>query len=492
MVPSRKESSEAFWRRLLVTVADTLAAHDMVRAGQAVLVGVSGGVDSVTLLWALRQLAPHLGIRLGVAHLNHCLRGTAAEEDLARVGRLAAAAGLPFHPRAEDVARRARHRRLSLEEAARQARYEFFRKIADESGYDKVATAHHADDNAEQVLLNLIRGSGPAGLAGIPPVREDWIIRPLLRLPRSDLTRAARLQQLEFAEDATNQDMTFLRNRVRHQLLPLLRESCNPAMDDNLNRLAALFREENAWLEPLVEERFDRVLRRKTAGELVLSVSGLREHPRALQQRLFRLAIERIKGDLRRVTFDHGETFSRLLHSGRPAALDLPGGIRIFRRDNDLVIRAGISRQQPRQESPAFAYRVFATGLADRALPIPETGAQLDFALMNRREIPDPAAAPAGTAFCDADRLALPLTVRSLRPGDRFVPLGMNGTQKVKDFFINHKVPRHLRRRCPVVADADRIIWLAGFRLADPVKITADTRRILQITLSEPGGARAG
>ena len=468
---------------ILATVARTMIEHDMVASGEAVLAGVSGGVDSVTLLWCLTKLAERFSItRIGVAHLDHGLRGQAAEADMALVRRLAGDYGLPFHGQRADVAGFANKHRFSLEDAARRMRYDFFDQTARTHGYDRIATAHHSDDNAEQVLMGLLRGSGPTGLSGIPPVREGRIIRPLLNLTRAELEATAVREHLAYNNDATNNDVTFLRNRVRHELIPYLRENFNINISKNLNRLADICRHEDAWLKQTVGEKFAGILLSEKADEVVLSVPLLMKQPRALQRRLIRWALAMIRGDLSRITFAQTEKVVDCLDTPQQVRLDLPGGI-VTAKSGDQLVFCSSPVWRKAMTGPIFAYDLFVSGAGNKSLTIPEIKVRIDFTVLDRRDTDDLTGHGTDVACFDLEQLTFPLTVRNVLPGDRFVPLGMNGHQKVKDFFINHKVPRRKRLSCPVVVSDGRIIWLAGFRTADPVRVTSATTRLLRAAL---------
>ena len=468
---------------ILATVAQTMIEHGMVAPGDNVLVGVSGGVDSVTLLWCLIKLAERFSLaRIGVAHLNHGLRGQAADDDMAMVRRQAETYGTPFYGERADVTGFAEKHRLSLEDAARRLRYDFFYRTALAYGYDRIATAHNSDDNAEQVLMGLIRGSGLTGLSGIPPVREGRIIRPMINLPRSDIEAAAGRMLLAFTNDATNNDRNFLRNRVRHELIPFLRRVFNANISENLNRLADICRQEDTWLEQVVTEIFTGIRLSENADEVVLSVSSLIKQPRALQRRLIRKALAMVRGDLRRITFAQTEKIVACLDKTQQVRLDLPGGI-VAAKSGDRLVFCPAPAWRKAMTGPLFAYDLFIEDTGKKSLSIPEIGARIEFNIMSRGEAGDLTGSGPDVGFFDLERLTFPLIVRNVLPGDRFVPLGMKGHQKIKDFFIDHKVPRQRRLVCPVVVSGDRIIWLAGFRTADPVRVTPATRRMLRAEL---------
>jgi tRNA(Ile)-lysidine synthase len=275
--------------------------------------------------------------------------------------------------------------------------------------------------------------------------------------------------------------LNFLRNRVRHQLIPHLRQAFNTNIVENLNRLADIFREENAWLEQLISTIIPEVLVAQGKDEIVFSASLLMAQPPAVRRRLIRRALEMVKGDLRRITLAQIDAIVELIDKNQVVTLDMPDGV-LAAKSGDRLTFCPASAWQTDMAASArvFSYTLFPGGAADVSLAIPEIGARIDFSVITREDVDSVIAGDERVAFFDLERLTLPLTIRNVLPGDRFVPLGMTGRQKVKDFFINRKIPRDHRRACPVVVSGGQIIWLAGFRSADPVKIIPATSRVLK------------
>ncbi len=451
--------------------------HRLLSGGEAVLVGVSGGPDSVALLLLLAERAPGRGVRLGIAHLHHGLRPE-ADRDEEFVRRLAVELRLPVHVRRADVrAHRQRHR-LSLEEAARALRYAFLEDVLAAHGYTKIALGHHADDNAETLLLNLLRGSGPLGLAGIPAVRDNRYIRPLLMAQRADIEAYLAARGIQAVNDASNVAETFRRNRIRHRLIPQLERDYHPQVRRVLGRTSLILQAEEEWLEALIDPIYENALVDAGAGWVGLSAASLRRMPAAAGRRVIRRALRHAKGDLRRIGFDHVERVRALAQ--RPAAgpLHLPGGVRVRSRDETIAVWVGEAAAAGRDPAPPpdFAYPLAGCG----ALRIRETGDELVLAEVAVEAIPAPWPADPRQAYMDIDAVAFPLVVRNGRPGDRFAPLGTAGTQTLKKYFIDHKVDRAERRRCPLLLGGGRILWIAGHRLDRSAAVTPQTRRVIK------------
>jgi len=322
-------------------VFETISQFSMIQKKDAVMAGVSGGPDSVALVLVLLLLKKKIGFSfLGIAHLNHCLRGDESQRDEAFVKKLARRHYLPFFTRTMDIRALAGKEHLSIEEAGRNARYDFFTKTADVHGFTRIATGHTLDDNAEQVLINLLRGSGPRGLSGIPPVRENRFIRPLIQISKSRIINFLKQKKQSFVVDSSNTDQTYLRNKIRHNLIPKLEKNFNPEIKSGLDRLSHILRQEDDFLTDQATQAFHLCVIQQDKALVVLSIPRLnRNHP-ALVNRVLRQAIKLVKKDLKRITLAHIQeilAFMTLAESGK--SLDLPGQIRVYKSRDQLSIQ---------------------------------------------------------------------------------------------------------------------------------------------------------
>jgi tRNA(Ile)-lysidine synthase len=473
------------------SVEKTIHQFGMLQPGDTILVAVSGGPDSVALLHALTALQSKLDFQLAVAHLNHGLRPKTAASDADFVAVLCQKQGLRCHQKAIDLNTDQNSPRSSPEARARQARYDFFGTIARENSYTKIATGHHANDNAELILMNLFRGSGSLGLAGIPPVRGQRIIRPLLHQTRQQILNFLETFKLEFVQDETNRDIRFLRNRIRHELLPDLLQEYNPNLVDTLNRTADVLRVEQEFIRQSAQQALDRMTMKQDTA-LHLSISSLQQLHLALQRRIIRLAIGKLKGDLRKVTFRHIDSVLQLCHQGLTGQrVSLPDGILVQRYPQDVVrlVKRPLRSRKLASDGEADAIPLYKVSLPTTDFRIQHNEIKaLSITLtcqhVTTESVGDPSYAGQNTAFFDMDQLTSPLDLRPILPGDRFRPLGLMGTQKVKDFLINTKIPRDERRRILVLLNQDHIIWILGHRIDDRVKITQQTKNVLKIEIS--------
>ncbi|MFP4531371.1 MAG: tRNA lysidine(34) synthetase TilS [Desulfobacterales bacterium] len=457
----------------------------MIDSRDKVLIGVSGGPDSICLWHALMALADQLNIRIGVAHLNHGLRGPASDEDAGFVRETAKHYNTPFFYQKVNIRDLANKYKRSLEEAGRMARYDFFQETAAAHGFDKIALGHHRDDNAEQVLMNVLRGAGLDGLAGIPPAR-DQIIRPLIRVCRQDILAYLAENRVAYVTDQTNADPLFLRNKIRHHLMPYLKKEFNPNLPDSLNRLSKICRSETDWLKELAIQALNQASIYQDKTELALSISSLKGGHRAHLRRMMRAGIKTVKGDLRRIRMAQIDAAVDLIYNASEMAWsDLSDRIRVEKKGDQLIIRqvsGNLRTDRPGPPMPAYQYHIQATDLP-LDLWIPEIQKRITISAPYEADglnIDDPA--PAVAVF-DLDRLRFPLIIRNPGPGDRFVPLGMRGSQKLKDYFINSKVPQPDRRFYPVLATEHKIIWLAGHRIAEAAKVTPASKRLVKAEL---------
>ena len=321
-------------------VTRTIQAHDMFRTADAVLLAVSGGPDSMALVRVMMGLSTELGIRIGLAHLNHGLRNGDADLDQSFVQQFAETHGLPCFCETRDVAALAGHWKTSLEDAGRRARYDFFSRTAAANGYTCIATGHTRDDNAEQVLMALLRGSGPSGLSGIPAKRDDRVIRPLIDRSKNEILAFLDAVEQTFVTDDSNRDPAFLRNRIRHLLIPLLETEYNPGIKQGLNRLSRILGPEDHFLDEHARQAFDTCVEKKEAASIVLSLPGLEALHPALLPRVLRHAIVSVKSDLRRITHDHISAIRHLIAHAAPGRhIDLPERIRIYKTRNRICVK---------------------------------------------------------------------------------------------------------------------------------------------------------
>jgi tRNA(Ile)-lysidine synthase len=449
---------------------ETIKEYGMFEPGDVVLVAVSGGVDSTALLNLLFAHSESLKIALHVAHLNHMLRKGDAELDARFVQGLAQKFNLPITVEAVDVAAQAKQEKLGIEEAARLARYDFFDRTAKKIGANRIAVAHTADDNVETFLMRLLRGAGLKGLCGIPPKR-GLVVRPIIKAWRREIEDYVGALKLVPRRDHTNYESKYMRNSVRLKLIPQLK-IYNLNIKEIILQTILLLTEDSLYLENKAAEMLDVAQKGTAAGEVRLDLARLKKIEPALHGHLLRLAVARVKGDLNQLAYCHIRAILDKLNSTEKWELHLPGGFFAQGNKEELVI--GREREAKR-EVKEFKY----------ALPVPgkvelkEIGRTFgcDFA-----DKLDTTAGP-GIAYVDYSSLGREVIVRNKLPGDRFVPLGIKGTKKIQDFFVDEKVPAEERDNVPVVESGGKIIWIGGLRLDERAKVTEKTKKIVKLEL---------
>jgi tRNA(Ile)-lysidine synthase len=318
----------------------TVSEFKMLEFGDRVLAGVSGGPDSVALVLSLLDLQKEYGLTLGIAHLNHRLRGEDSQRDEEFTRELAGRLGLAFHHEQADAGAHAKARGLSVEEAGRNLRYAFFEATAKTHGYTKIALGHTRDDNAELVLMNLLRGSGTRGISGIPPVRDKKIIRPLIHVSKRQILEFLAAREQRYRVDASNQDPVYLRNQIRSQLIPLLQDQYNPEIVDALDRLSHILRMEDEWMESRTQKEFDHCLINQEKNLVLFSAPLLSQLHPALLNRVLRQAILAVKKNLKGISLAHTRNIVEFcFHSSSGVSLDLPGQVRIYRKEEGILVK---------------------------------------------------------------------------------------------------------------------------------------------------------
>jgi tRNA(Ile)-lysidine synthase len=477
------------WDSFLDELAEWLDARNLLLPEARWVIGLSGGADSTLLAHSMRELSRRRDLRwdLHVAHLHHGLRGNDADEDARFVEELARQLALPAHVEHADIPSAVAANGGSTEEVARQVRYQFLERVALTTGSDCVAVAHHADDDAETILHRICRGTGMRGLAGMRDIRAIQpgsrvrLVRPFLRQRRGMIEALCENLKLESRTDHTNLDTTFTRGRIRNVLLPQLREHLNPNVSDALLRLAEQARWLETYLADAAARTFESLAVTDEPDRIVLNTHALLSKQRVIQAEVIRLAVSLLPGGEQDLSFTHVDGVLRLAADpGSGKELHLPGSILIRKIYGRLEFRPRTNSETPTELAP-----VFVTCPGTTSLP------QLDAELTAEVCDVDPAKIDelrrtqhAHEEWLDYDRLQFPLLVRGRREGDRFRPLGVDGTKRLSDFFIDEKVEPPTRNRTGILCDQAGVVWVMPLRIDERAKLRSNSRRALRLVLT--------
>ncbi len=498
-------------------VLDFIQRYSLIPPEEIVVVGVSGGADSVCLLHVLTKWRKGLGIKLHIAHLNHQLRGAESEADAEYVSNLAGSLGIPITIDRQDVAAYRIARNCSIEEAARELRYAFLVRVAREVGAHRIAVGHTRDDQVETILMHILRGTGITGLCGLAPcspmaydsqgmsLRAEalsvakgqrsnlLVIRPLLDITREETASYCQEHQLEPHIDSSNLSPSFFRNRLRLHLLPLLRQY-NPSVDQALLRLADIAKEDNALIEQQTSGVWDEVARQEN-NTVYLDKKQIASLPLALQRHLLRVAVTKLAGDVRDIEASHIEAARSLLNKPASKRISLPHGLICHGGYNELVITrlpsviASEAKQSPLPPCPfpplpgefplkvpgqtVFpGWNVIASIVRERVASLSSQGVLSTSERTCQSNF---------VAYFDLHKTGTALFVRQRQPGDRFQPLGMSMPKKLYEFMVDAKIPRSWRGHIPIVCSPQQIIWVVGWRIDDRAKTTEASQKILRL-----------
>lgn len=453
----------------------TIKKYGMLKEGDGIVVGVSGGPDSIALFHLLYRFKEYYGIKLVVAHLNHNFRPGDAEREAEYVEKFCECRNIPCIVEFCDVPSMARRESLSAEQAGRKARYSFFNKVMKHKNYNKIAVAHNQNDQVETVLMRFIRGSGMEGLGGIHPVRDN-IIRPLLEISRPMIDEYCKEYNLNPALDKSNLEPVYTRNRIRLELLPYLKKEYNKNIDRTICNTAYILREENCFLNEVALEKFNQLFITDDKNKLVLDLNGLNSLNDIFLRRVLRLAVERLKGDKNNLEYGHIQNLCRLVKSGRTGSrVHLPEGLTAKLSYGKFFLCG----EDDKIMSIDNVYHIEIPGIT----PIDELGGILEAEILTKDDYKGNGNKRKKYAACfDLNKTGKDLFLRKRKEGDKFKPLGMKGTKKLKDFFIDLKIPREERDTIPIIHNCEAIIWIMGYRICDEFKIDANTRTILKLS----------
>lgn len=460
--------------------------------GETVVLAVSGGLDSMVLLNLVARMNQlrGLGLQLHVAHVNHNLRHQDSDADAEFVTAQARALKVACTVESADVAARSREWGVSVELAARRCRYDFFERLCLRLGAKVVLLAHHADDNVETILHRIVRGTGIRGLGGIRPIRpirhgsDIDLVRPLLGVRRAELEDFVQAQQIPFRVDASNNSAVYSRNRIRNDLLPIIRDRFNPQVDDALLRLSEQARGLEAYLRETCTRMLESIIVEHNNRQLVVHGPSLGRRPRVIQTQLIREIILRFGLGEGEFAFSHLNAVADLLASGEGTKeIHLPGGLRVSRRYSRLVFERDAGQETPdtfEQElciSTEGTTRLTAFGMEIEVTTFPANDELIGEHLrkrMDREQF-------SYEEWLDADEVHPPLLARPRRPGDRFFPLGSPGMKKLSDFLIDEKIEARQREKLIILCDQLGPIWVVPLRIDGRVRLTRLTRRVLRI-----------
>lgn len=482
---------------LLEKVREIIVKEKLLEVGDTIVVGVSGGPDSVCLLHLLTQLSDDFSFNIIVAHVNHQLRAKESDRDEKFVRELCRKRKLKFVSKSVNIRRLKKPGKSSIEEIAREKRYEYFGKLVQKYRATKIVLGHHADDQIETVLMHLLRGSGSEGLAGIRSKRffgyihiehghsghhePVYIVRPLLEVTRREILDYLKKSKLSYREDSSNTNIAFLRNKIRHKLIPHLEKEYNPQLRNSLLRTADILAKEEDFWETFISSFLRNLDIPLYSDHFHYPMVQLQNSPIAMQRRLVRTFLEYVQGHLQQIDYSHIDSILDMIqHPEKESTIQLPGKYSVSIEKEFLIVkpktiplkkiekiyRLTIPSKTHLKEW-GMTIHVGATGRSPKLLQKILSGK-----------------IPSDTAYLDLDKITGPLTIRAWQPGDKFVPLGMKGQKKLQDFFIDRKIPLEQRHQIPILCDKSKILWIIGHQISDLARVTPSTQTLLHVKIT--------
>lgn len=473
-------------------VLDIIKKYNLIEKGDTVLVGVSGGPDSVCLLHILHKLREELEIDLYAAHVNHMLRGEFSDRDQKYVDLLCKELNISLFIKKCNIIEMANSHRLSLEETGRKARYDFFESCSEKINANKIAVAHNKNDQAETILMNIIRGTGTDGLKGMEH-RRGKIIRPLLDIDREEIEKYCVDNNLNPKIDASNNESIYTRNKVRLKLMPFIDKLFDSKVVDSIYKMSLLVRDDYDFIDSYAQNQYKNSIDEIGKDSVSLSVSQITENHPAIIKRIIRKAIADIRGDINGIHNTHIQDIFMLCLEGRTGAeIHLPGGLKALKSYNILkifypdkkdvvadfeapVIIPGVTRVC----TDNMSISIKATIIDTLQTNSPDKNVKSN--VENYRKLRYNSL----IQFFDYDKLYTGINIRNRRNGDVFYPYKSNGTKKLKDFFIDNKIPREIRSSIPLIAVNNEIVWIIGYKISDKYKVTENTKKVLKLEFTE-------
>jgi tRNA(Ile)-lysidine synthase len=463
--------------KILSRVKENIVSQGLIHVGEKVLVSFSGGPDSTALLHILHKLSKSMKYNLGACYINHNIRPRASKREAVFCADFCRKLCIPYNLIDADIPEYAGKERLSLEEAGRIFRREALVKLARDDGYNKIALGHHLDDIVETILFRLFRGTGPQGVMPIKPISGAFI-RPLFNLTKKEILGYLKKQKVEFLLDRSNIKSDFSRNYIRNEIVPMIKKKFGRKYRNSIYNFAQLISEENRFLDGLTRKEAKKISRFTPGGKIVVDLKKLSAYDLWLRRRIIKHLLESITARPGAGSFDEIERVMGLLESGF-RSVNLGDDIRVARDRDSLVFARKKIRVKKRILNLPGSTEIeeLSTGIVTSLIP---AGNAIRNVQKKRLKV-----------HIDCDSLVQPIAIRGIIAGDRFQPLGMNGTKKVGDYLTDKKIPHDMRDEILLVTDKKGIIWLAGMEIADRVKIKTKTKRVLEIELIRRKSRRA-
>lgn len=460
---------------MLKKVIRFINENQMIEDGKKVLVALSGGPDSICLLHMLWSLKDKLNIELYAAHLNHCLRGSEADKDEDYAKKFCEMLDIPFYSKKVDINSYSKNLGLSSEMGGRKARYDFFNELKDKYCIDKIAVAHNANDQAETILMRLMRGTGIEGLIGIKPVRDSIYIRPILSLTRQEIENYCEENKLNPRIDKTNLETIYSRNKVRLELIPYIKENFNEDIVSTLNRFSKTMNIDNDYLEEVCKKKYEKFCC-KHNNKIEISKDLFNEHESILS-RVLRKAISNLNGSLYNIEKVHIHDIICLSNQGTGKKINLPNNLIAENVYDNIVIKF----KTLVKNFDTIEFKIDEEKLKDGiVLENSFKGYTIALRITNNSEVLDFKNNNFIKYFDLKDSNSV-VTIRGRMNGDKFTPYGMNGNKKLKDLFIDLKIPKDDRDDIPLVTINNEIAWIVGYRVSDKFKISRKSKKILQV-----------
>lgn len=462
--------------KLITKVEETINEYKMFEKDDLVIVALSGGPDSVALLHMLYTLKGKLKIEIVAAHVNHCLRGKDSDQDEECVKHLCEKYDIPLYSQRIDIHNIIKNSKISCEMAGREARYGYFQKLKKKISGNKIALAHHANDQAETILMRLIRGSGIEGVTGIKPIRDKIFVRPLININRMHIENYCEINNLDFRIDKSNYENIYSRNKIRLELIPYIEENFNKDITNTINRFADIMKVDNDYLETIALESMVKYCSKKNEG-INISKEAFNEHG-AVLSRILRNSIKTIKGNLTNIEKKHIDDILDIQKKGTGKILDLPDNLKVINNYKDIVIKKKC------KENNIIDYKSIEYKLniqEKNHIEIENFTVKMQFLdgkhkekILRKNKF---------IKYFDYDKLNNDIILRYRRNGDRFFPLGMKGRKKIKDYFMDLKIPQDERSKIPMICFGDSIAWVIGYGISEKYRIKDTTKTILQIII---------